>query len=51
MYNDREAKKLCPNLVVQHVATYREGDTEAGYWDDVDRRTHKVCPAGKNAGS
>ncbi|BEI98559.1 hypothetical protein CcaverHIS631_0308580 [Cutaneotrichosporon cavernicola] len=42
MHNARDAKKLCPNLVVQHVATYREGDTEAGYWDDVDRRTHKV---------
>jgi DNA polymerase eta len=37
-----DAKKLCPDLVVQHVATYREGESEAGYWDDVDRRTHKV---------
>ncbi|WOO83821.1 N-acetyltransferase eso1 [Vanrija pseudolonga] len=37
-----EAKKACPHLVVQHVATFRQGDTEAGYWDDVDRRTHKV---------
>lgn len=42
MHNARDAKRLCPTLVVQHVATYREGDTEAGYWDDVDRRTHKV---------
>jgi hypothetical protein len=42
MHNERDAKKLCPSLVVQHVATYREGDSEAGYWDDVDRRTHKV---------
>lgn len=44
MHNADEAKKICPDLVVQHVATYREGDTEAGYWDEVDRRTHKVSP-------
>jgi DNA polymerase eta len=37
-----EAKKRCPGLVVQHVATYRNGENEAGYWPDVDRRTHKV---------
>lgn len=42
MHNAVEAQKLCPNLVVQHVATYRDGDSEAGYWDDFDRRTHKV---------
>lgn len=23
-----EAKKLCPNLICQHVATWREGDSE-----------------------
>nr|ODO02270.1 DNA polymerase eta subunit [Cryptococcus depauperatus CBS 7855] len=37
-----DAKKMCPHLVVQHVATYRNGENEAGYWDDVDPRTHKV---------
>jgi hypothetical protein len=37
-----EAKKKCPHLVVQHVATYREGESEAGYWDTVDRQTQKV---------
>lgn len=38
-----EAKKMCPHLVVQHVPTYRSEDTEAGYWPEIDRRTHKVC--------
>jgi DNA polymerase eta len=37
-----EAKKLCPDLYVQHVATYKNGESEAGYWDEVDSRTHKV---------
>lgn len=39
-----EALKKCPALVLQHVATYRNGDTEPGYWegDDVKPETHKV---------
>lgn len=37
-----EAKKMCPHLTVQHVATYRNGEAEAGYWGEVDSRTHKV---------
>ncbi|WVQ74905.1 hypothetical protein IAR50_004513 [Cryptococcus sp. DSM 104548] len=37
-----DAKKMCPHLVVQHVATYRNGEAEAGYWENVDSRTHKV---------
>ena len=37
-----DAKKMCPELVVVHVATYKEGEKEPGYWDDVDTRTHKV---------
>ena len=37
-----EAKKMCPHLTVQHVATYRNGEAEAGYWEEVDPRTHKV---------
>lgn len=37
-----EARKLCPHLYVQHVATYRNGEAEAGYWGEVDPRTHKV---------
>ncbi len=23
---------MCPHLIVQHVATYRNGEAEAGYW-------------------
>ncbi|KAL7422809.1 N-acetyltransferase eso1 [Cryptotrichosporon argae] len=37
-----EAKRMCPHLFVQHVATYREGEDEAGYWDEVDPKTHKA---------
>lgn len=39
-----EAVKKCPALVMVHVATYRGGDTEPGYWegDDVLPTTHKV---------
>ncbi|KAI8982702.1 DNA/RNA polymerase [Trametes punicea] len=38
----RDAKKRCPDLVVVHVATYREGDAEPGYWENPDTLTHKV---------
>lgn len=38
----KEALKLCPDLKVVHVATYKEGDAEPGYWEDVDTNTHKV---------
>ena len=38
----KEAKERCPELVVQHVATYKEGELEPGYWDNVDTQTHKV---------
>ncbi|KII89760.1 hypothetical protein PLICRDRAFT_174599 [Plicaturopsis crispa FD-325 SS-3] len=38
----KDAKKRCPELVVVHVATYKEGEKEPGYWDDIDSRTHKV---------
>ncbi|KAK7221554.1 hypothetical protein V2G26_009557 [Clonostachys chloroleuca] len=30
-----EAKKLCPNLIAQHVATWREGDDKWAYRDDA----------------
>lgn len=33
---------MCPNLFAQHVATYRPGESESGYWDSVDPTTHKV---------
>lgn len=38
----KDAKKKCPNLVAVHVATYKEGEREPGYWEDIDTRTHKV---------
>ena len=34
--------KRFPHLKVVHVATYKEGEKEPGYWDDVDTNTHKV---------
>ncbi|KAF2673775.1 DNA polymerase eta [Microthyrium microscopicum] len=39
-----EAKKLCPNIVCQHVATWREGDDTWAYHDDAFKNmgTHKV---------
>lgn len=39
----KDAKERCPELMVIHVATYKEGEAEPGYWDDIDSRTHKVC--------
>jgi len=30
-----EAKKLCPDLIAQHVATWREGDDRWAYHDDA----------------
>lgn len=38
----KDAQKRCPNLVVVHVATYKEGDAEPGYWENPDTKTHKV---------
>ncbi|KAI1420723.1 sister chromatid cohesion protein Eso1 [Xylaria sp. FL1777] len=39
-----EAKKLCPNLIAQHVATWKEGDEKWAYHDDAASHigTHKV---------
>lgn len=33
--NITEAKKLCPDLIAQHVATWREGDDKWAYRDDA----------------
>ncbi|KAF9237637.1 hypothetical protein BU15DRAFT_88645 [Melanogaster broomeanus] len=38
----KDARKKCPDLVAVHVATYKEGEKEPGYWDNVDTQTHKV---------
>lgn len=39
-----EAKKLCPNLIMQHVATWKEGEEKWAYHDDAAAHigTHKV---------
>ncbi|KAK0105752.1 DNA-directed DNA polymerase eta rad30 [Cadophora gregata] len=39
-----EAKKLCPDIILQHVATWREGDEKWAYHDDAASNiaTHKV---------
>ena len=42
--NITEAKKLCPNLIMQHVATWKEGDEKWAYHPDAFAQiaTHKV---------
>ena len=42
--NITEAKKLCPELIIQHVATWREGDDRWAYHEDAFEHisTHKV---------
>jgi DNA polymerase eta len=35
-----EAKTKCPEIVVQHVATWREGDDKWAYRDDAARHIH-----------
>ncbi|KAI9847763.1 MAG: DNA-directed DNA polymerase eta rad30 [Thelocarpon superellum] len=39
-----EAKKLCPELIMQHVATWKEGEDKWAYHDDASAHlaTHKV---------
>ena len=39
-----EAKKLCPDIILQHVATWKEGDEKWAYHDDAAKNiaTHKV---------
>jgi DNA polymerase eta len=39
-----EAKKLCPNIILQHVATWKEGDEKWAYHPDAFAHiaTHKV---------
>ena len=42
--NISEAKKLCPELIMQHVATWKEGDEKWAYHPDAfaNIATHKV---------
>lgn len=44
MVNVAEARRLCPTLVVQHVATWKEGESQWAYHADADKAmsTHKV---------
>ncbi|KIH87537.1 sister chromatid cohesion protein [Sporothrix brasiliensis 5110] len=44
MISAAEAKRLCPDLVLQHVPTWKEGLTEWAYHDDAykDMAHHKV---------
>ncbi|KAF2759048.1 impB/mucB/samB family protein [Pseudovirgaria hyperparasitica] len=39
-----EAKKLCPDLIMQHVATWKEGDEKWAYHEEAFKHiaTHKV---------
>ena len=37
-----EAKKLCPDIILQHVATWKEGDETWAYREGSDVKTHKV---------
>lgn len=37
-----EALKKCPHLRLVHCQTYKNGETEPGYWDDPKPETHKV---------
>ncbi|KZT06045.1 DNA/RNA polymerase [Laetiporus sulphureus 93-53] len=38
----KEARRKCPELLVVHVATYKEGEKEPGYWENPDTLTHKL---------
>lgn len=44
MITPAEAKKLCPDIILQHVATWREGDEKWAYHEDAAKNiaTHKV---------
>ncbi|KZV74597.1 DNA/RNA polymerase [Peniophora sp. CONT] len=38
----KDALKKCPELVIVHVATYKEGDQEPVYRDNPDTTNHKI---------
>ena len=42
MDKKKDALERCPHLKVVHVATYKEGEAQPGYWEEVDTKTHKV---------
>lgn len=38
----KDALKRCPDLMVVHVATYKEGDAEPRYWENPNTKKYKV---------
>ena len=44
MMSPTESQKLCPDIILQHVATWREGDEKWAYHEDAAKNiaTHKV---------
>ena len=42
MFQLADAKKMCPNLVVVHVQTYKDGETQPAYHLNPNNKTHKV---------
>ncbi|XJO77982.1 hypothetical protein BDV3_002488 [Batrachochytrium dendrobatidis] len=38
----KDAKRTCPELLLVHVATYADGDTEPKYHPNPSQKTHKV---------
>jgi len=42
MISPTEARKLCPNIHLAHVQTWKEGDDEPHYHPDPKVKTHKV---------
>lgn len=41
--NIQEARKKCPELIVCHVATLKDGDDEPRYHEKPSMHNHKVC--------
>lgn len=37
-----EAKRLCPEMIFAHVATYKIGEIDFKYHEKPNQRTHKV---------
>ncbi|KAJ3563298.1 hypothetical protein NP233_g9027 [Leucocoprinus birnbaumii] len=45
MIKVKEALKKCPHLKVVHVATYKEGDSEPGYWENIAAKFKENLPS------
>ncbi|ANB13496.1 Rad30p [Sugiyamaella lignohabitans] len=42
MQTIEDARKLCPDLIFPHVATFKKGETTWNYYEDPDVENHKV---------